>query len=77
MSFPSLKEITGRLFRAVQKILLAVLLAVIYFFGFGLTLALGALFNRKIIFARRKNKGSSWVRAEGYQPDLEDCLRQS
>jgi len=68
---------TGRLFRAVQKILLAVFLVIIYFFGFGLTLALAVLFNPKIIFAGRKNKESSWVRAEGYQPDLEDCLRQS
>lgn len=71
------KEITGKLFRSVQKILITVSLTLVYIFGLGLTLVLALLFNRKIIFSGRKAKNSSWRKAQGYQPDLKDCFRQS
>ncbi|MFA4989392.1 MAG: hypothetical protein WC576_01320 [Candidatus Omnitrophota bacterium] len=66
-----------KLFRAIQKILLTIFLVLIYIFGFGFTFVLTVLFNRKTIFSSRKNRDSSWLKAQGYQPDLEDCFRQS
>ncbi|MDD5196720.1 MAG: hypothetical protein WC937_00310 [Candidatus Omnitrophota bacterium] len=71
------KRAAVKLFRAIQKILLTIFLVLIYIFGFGFTFVLAVLFNRKTIFSGRKNKDSSWLRAQGYRPDLKDCFRQS
>jgi len=72
-----LKKILAKLFRLMQKILITVFLILIYFLGFGITLFFAALFNRKLFYGSLKSKDSSWLKAEGYDPDLEGSLRQS
>jgi hypothetical protein len=61
----------------VQKILIGISLTLIYFIGFGATLFLMMVFNRKALKGNGKNADTFWVNADGYSPDVEDSLRQS
>ena len=72
-----LKKFLAKLIRVIQKILITVFLILIYFLGFGITLFWVALFNRKLIYGSLKSNDSSWLKAEGYDSDLEGSLRQS
>ena len=71
------KKILAKLVRVIQRIFITVFLILIYFLGFGITLFFMALFNRKLIYGSLKSKDSSWLKAEGYDPDLEGSFRQS
>ena len=71
------KKVSGKFIRAIQKILLAVFLVLIYFLGLGFTLILAILFNRKVIAGGKNHEDSSWSEAQGYGPDLSESLRQS
>jgi hypothetical protein len=69
-------KITQKLIVIIQRSILMAALAVIYFFGFSVTLILVFLFNRKIIF-RDMQKDTFWVEAEGYDVVLDEALRES
>jgi cytochrome c biogenesis protein CcdA len=71
------KKIFTKLVKVTQKIMITIFLILIYFLGFGITFLLVAIFNRKLIYGNLKNKDSSWLKAEGYDPDLQGSLRQS
>jgi cytochrome c biogenesis protein CcdA len=72
-----LKKLLQKFIRIIQKILITVSLTVVYFIGLGVTLIFVALFNRKILTNCSKEDYTFWVTASGYQPDIEDSLRQS
>ena len=66
-----------QLVRAVQSVVLSVLLFLVYFIGIGLTRILMSVFSRRHLkmFATPK-KESYWLDAEGYTADSEQLLRQ-
>lgn len=72
-----LKRLLHNFIRIIQKILITISLTLVYFLGLGITLIFIAIFNRKIITSPSKDDYTSWVGAEGYQPDIEDSFRQS
>ena len=64
--------------RSVQKVLIFIFLLLTYFLAMGLTYALALVFNRSLLWDRpAEADGTFWTDAEGYEPDLEDCQRQS
>lgn len=52
-------------------------LILVYFLGFGITLLLMLVFNRKALADYNVNNDTFWVKAEGYEPDIGDSSRQS
>ena len=70
------KKVVQPVVRVIQKILITVLLIVIYFIGFGITYLCALIFKRDLLFDVRTGD-SFWRKAKGYEPDMEDCLRQS
>lgn len=72
-----LKNLARKIIVAVQKILIAVFLFLIYFLGFGLTFLFTVIFNRRLLGIEPGQPDTCWVKAEGYQADIQDGLRQS
>jgi hypothetical protein len=70
------KKVVQPVVRVIQKILVTVLLVVVYSFGFGITYLCALIFKRDLLFDMRKGD-SFWRQVKGYEPDMEDCLRQS
>ncbi len=60
-----------------QKFLVPAALIFIYFFVVGPTSIFARLFFRKALNHSVKTLDSSWGQAEGYNPSLEDSLKQS
>jgi hypothetical protein len=82
MSAPALlRRIWERSWSAAQAVSQAVLLPaglfVLYFFGLGFTWALAKLLGAELLRDPDPDAKSFWNTAEGYEPDPEDCLRQS
>ncbi|MDD5355539.1 MAG: hypothetical protein PHY56_03290 [Candidatus Omnitrophica bacterium] len=75
--FKKIQEITKFLVRGVQGLLLVVFLTILYFFGFGITLFLLSLFNRKALNKKYNSDPTFWDIAEGYDADIDNSLRQS
>lgn len=75
--FKKIQEITKFLVRGVQGLLLVVFLTILYFFGFGITLFLLALFNRKALNKKYNSDSTFWDIAEGYDAGVDNSLRQS
>jgi hypothetical protein len=63
--------------RAGQKVLVTVLLWIAYVFGFGLTVFLAFIFNRKFFSGKSGSEGSFWKEARGYGRNDHDVMRQS
>ena len=63
--------------RVVQKVMITILLTILYFVGFGIAWALAWVFNRKIVKRDISTKDTYWEEADGYEPDMENSLRQS
>lgn len=61
----------------IQQVIIVISLVLVYSLGFGVTLIFVAIFKPKILRRDFKRKKSSWTNAEGYEPTLDDCLRQS
>lgn len=70
------RKVVQPVVRVVQSILVTVLLILVYFFGLGITYLFMLVFNRKVLFDMRSGN-TFWREAKGYEPDMEDCLRQS
>lgn len=60
-----------------QKFLVPAALIFIYFFVLGPTSIVARIFFRKALKHSVKTLDSSWSKAEGYNPSLEDSLKQS
>jgi len=67
------KEITGNFIRVIQKILIVILLTILYFIGFGITVLVMLVFDRRAIFGGKKMPDTCWDKAEGYALDLKEC----
>jgi hypothetical protein len=72
-----MKAMIMRLVRAIQKILITVLLFFVYIFGFGLTLVWAMIFKRELLGRGIKMSSSFWRKADGYEAHFEDAMRQS
>jgi len=66
-----------KILRTVQRILMVVLLTIVYFIGFGITLFFLRIFKHGILKRCSKNSESFWIEAVGYNPDITDSLHQS
>ena len=82
MSGPALwRRLWDRSWSAAQALAKTVLLPaglfVIYFLGLGFTWALARLLGAQLLRDPDPDSKSLWSAAEGYEPDHEDCLRQS
>lgn len=73
----TIKKINMKVIWVVQKVLIRVLLVFTYYIGFGITYVIVLLFKRKLLGGYNKNQDSFWKDAEGYNPDMGECLRQS
>lgn len=72
-----IKSVTGILVSLVQKVLIKVLLAITYYIGFGITYIVVFIFNRELLKPADEDKETFWKYAEGYNPRMEECFRQS
>jgi hypothetical protein len=76
-----LRRIWDRSWAAAQAISQAVILPVglfvLYFAGLGSTWVLSKVFHARILRDPDPESKTFWTAAEGYEPDQEDCLRQS
>lgn len=72
-----IKKIIRNFVRIIQKVLIVLLLTLIYFLGFGITVIFMMVFKHKILTGSRKDDITFWVEANGYEADMEDSLRQS
>lgn len=72
-----IQRIIQPLVRGVQRALLVVLLTILYFLGFGITLLFLVIFNRQALFRKNNPDATSWNKAEGYDADIDNSVRQS
>jgi len=72
-----LKNILNKGIRIIQKAVIAVSLCLIYIIGFGITLVIICIFNRKMLWPREKDEDTFWQEARGYTADRGQCLRGS
>ncbi|HAH20399.1 MAG TPA: hypothetical protein DCL49_05785 [Candidatus Omnitrophica bacterium] len=69
-----LKEKFSKFIRCAQKIMIVLLLFIVYLLAFGTTKFF--MFITGGCFLKRRLEGSlSWLTADGYCPDIDDCLR--
>lgn len=61
----------------VQRAVMLFSLFLLYFIGFGLTALLVFAFKLAVRRRKKSEAGSFWLEASGYQPDMEDALKQS
>jgi hypothetical protein len=71
------KKITQSLIKTTQKILLPLFLFIVYIVGVGITAILVLIFNWRIIEKNNRVKNTFWLKAEGYEADFNNSLRQS
>ena len=71
------KKILFNIIKVVQKILITIFLTVLYIVGFGMTLVFIMIFKRSYLRAKRRDDETFWISASGYEPDMDDCMRQS
>jgi len=72
-----IKRLTAALVLRVQKVLVTVSLFLLYIVGFGLTRALAAVFQRRLLAGRPADAESFWLEAEGYEADAASLARGS
>ena len=71
----TLKRWLQAFIRAVQKVLLVVLLTLLYWSGFACTWIFLALFDRRFLRVGQRGEGGRWQEAVGY--NLDECNRPS
>lgn len=72
-----IKGIINKIVVIIQKAIIYTSLFIFYVFGFGITLAFVAVFNRKLLGAEKYRKDTFWKEAEGYENDISGCARES
>jgi cytochrome c biogenesis protein CcdA len=75
--FARIQGIIQPLVRGVQRVLLVVFLTILYFLGFGITLLFLMLFNRRALIRKYNLDATFWNKAEGYDADIDNSVRQS
>jgi len=75
--FKSIRAGIKNFVRETQKIFLMVLLFILYFFGFGITLCLLVIFNRRALTSEYHAQDTYWHKTKGYAADIDRSLRQS
>ena len=73
----SLRRAHRAMVAAVRRALLPACLFAAYYLGLGLTWLAVRLFRPELLKPVDCRQPSFWRDAEGYEPDREDCLRQS
>ena len=72
-----MRKFTQRLIRAIQRLLLAVFLTLIYAAGIGATLLFVFLFNRKVLSGDKPDSSTFWLAAAGYEAERAALTHQS
>ncbi len=72
-----LKKIIQWYVMIVQKVLITVMLFMLYILGFGITFIFAVIFNRRLLGLERVNKYTFWKDAQGYDADINECMRES
>lgn len=72
-----IKRIINKIIVIIQKAVIYTSLFIFYVFGFGITLAFMAVFNRKLLGTEKHSKDTFWKKAEGYENDIGGCERES
>lgn len=72
-----LKKIIHKLIIIIQKVIISVLLFIVYYLFFGLTVVIAFLFKRRIVWGRDYLKGTTWLNAAGYDEDMLQSKMQS
>jgi len=77
-SWERFKLQSQRLGRAVQQVVVTVLLFLLYTIGFGITRVSASVFGRRHLklYDSPLKEDSYWRDAEGYEPEMEQLLRQ-
>lgn len=72
-----IRKIIQKYIRIIQKIFITIALFILYIVGFGITLILVTIFNRRLLGVGKKEKATFWINAEGYDVDINECMRES
>jgi len=72
-----IRKMIQKYIRIIQKIFITVALFVFYILGFGVTLIFVTIFRRGLLGAGKREKNTFWKDAEGYENDINDCMRES
>ena len=72
-----LKRTIQKLLIIIQRIMISVLLFIIYYLVFGLTVLIAFLFNRKVLIEKDNLQHTSWREATGYEADMFNSRMQS
>jgi len=75
--FESLRRLHRALAARVSRLLLPPCLCAAYFLGLGLTWIAVRLFKPELLAPENLGAASFWKKTEGYEPDRQECLRQS
>lgn len=75
--FQKIKEKAAAVASKIQRAMVAIFVFITYFVVLGLFYPIVALFYRKLFRPKAKTADSYWLEAKGYEPDMEDFLRQS
>jgi len=77
MFLKTAKKSIGVYIKIIQRVLLFVCLAVVYFIGVGFTALVMAVFNRRVLSGCGRNDDTFWVKAKGYDKEIDDGKFQS
>jgi len=72
-----IKEKAAYIASKIQRALVVIFILITYFIVLGLFYPIVVLFYRNLFRPKAKKADSYWLEAKGYEPDMEDCLRQS
>jgi len=72
-----MKEKIEKLIQFIQKILINILLFLVYCFLIGGTWIIARIFKPSLLKNKPINDETFWIKAEGYNADFKDCLKQS
>ena len=73
-----MKKIFGKISDIIQRVVMKILLLVLYIIGFGIAcIGMCAATALKFLWKRRMARDTNWKDAQGYQPDISDCMHQS
>ncbi len=72
-----LRAVLWAVIRKVQSWVMFVLLLFLYVVGFGITYLFTVVFDRRLLKPNPTKDGTFWSDARGYEPDMDDALRQT
>lgn len=72
-----MSRIIQKLIILIQNIFLTVTLFIIYLVMFGLTFLFIFIFKRKVLIGDNEDNTTFWQDAQGYEEDINSCLRES